>query len=206
MKFEDLIILIRHFHTEDELLDKVSADILTPPILGNALNELPYLTSQLRKFILRVPISNIFTSDSCQAVQTAELLAEKLNLKVVQSKLLRNILRPHWEGLTNSQIRIEFAEEFKVWSESPGDVKFINGESIADVRKRVVSFNKSFVEPKIVVTHTTTFHSFILENFDIDNNKAWDFKPEMYTFTVLYNGTLWGLNTRDLDYLTLHYR
>lgn len=191
---------------ESNSSDKVSADIITPPILDNALNELPYLTSQLRKFIQRVPISNIFTSDSYQAVQTAQLLAEKLNLKVVQSKLLRNILRPHWEGLTNSQIRNDFVEEFKVWTENPGDVEFKNGESITDVRKRVVSFNKSFAEPKIVITHTTTFHSFILENFDIDSNKAWDFKPEMYTFTVLYNGTLWGLNTRDLDYLTLDYK
>lgn len=206
MKFDGLTILIRHFPTQDEVEDKVSSTTDTPPIIDEAIKELPNLVEQLKMFLQRVPIANIFSSDSFQALQTANLFAEKLNLKVVQSELLRNIQRPLWEGLTNSEVRIKYKEQFDVWTERPGEVHFTNGERILDVRQRVIDFNKLFVEPKIVITHTTTFHSFLLENFDLDSNKAWDFKPEMYAFTVLYNGTLWGLNTRSLDYLTLHYR
>lgn len=206
MKFSDLVILLRHFPTQDEIEDKVSASTETPPILEITLNELPFLIEQISRFIERVPIKTIYSSDSIQAIQTANLLSEKLNLKVVQSKLLRNIQRPLWEGLTNSEVRIKFKEEFETWVERPGEVHFTNGESISDVRQRVIAFNKQFIEPKIVITHTTTFHSFLLNNFDLDSNRAWDFKPEMYSFTVLYNGTLWGLNTRSLEYLTLHYR
>lgn len=206
MKFSGLTILLRHFPTQDEIEDKVSSATDTPPILNTSLNELPFLVGQLSSFIKRVPIETIYSSDSIQAIQTAKLLSEKLNLKTTQSALLRNIKRPHWEGLTNSEVRIKFKEEFETWTERPGEVHFKNGERVLDVRQRVVSFNKQFLEPKIVITHTTTFHSFLLNNFDLDSNRAWDFKPEMYAFTVLYNGTLWGLNTRSLDYLTLHYR
>ena len=206
MKFEGLIILILHFPTQDEVEDKVSAEIDTPPILEVALKEILPLINQLDPFIERVPIKTIYSSDSYQALQTARLLSEKLNLKLVQSNLLRNIQRPHWEGLTNSEVREKHKVEFETWCERPGEVRFKDGESIEEVRKRIIAFNKLFIEPKIVVTHTTTFHSFLLENFDLNNNRAWDFKPEMYSFTVLYNGTLWGLNTRSLDYLTLHYK
>ncbi len=206
MKFDGLTILLRHFPTQDEVEDKVSAATDTPPILDTALSELPNLIAQLSAFIKRVPIEAVFSSDSHQAVQTAKLLAEKLNLKTKQSNLLRNIQRPFWEGLTNSEVRAKFQEEFDTWTERPGEVHFKDGERVTDVRQRVIDFNNQFAEPKIVITHTTTFHSFLLENFDLDSNRAWDFKPEMYAFTVLYNGTLWGLNTRSLDYLTLHYR
>lgn len=206
MKFNGLTILIRHFPTQDEVDDKVSAATDTPPILKEAFSELPVLVSQLSSFTERVPIETIFSSDSYQAVQTAQLLAKELNLKTKQSTLLRNIQRPHWEGLTNTEVRTKFKDEFEIWTERPGEVQFKNGESVFDVRHRVIEFTKQFIEPKIVVTHTTTFHSFLLENFNLDSNRAWDFKPEMYTFTILYNGTLWGLNTRSLEYLTLHYR
>lgn len=206
MRFEGLIILIRHFPTQDEVEDKVSSATDTPPILDEALNELPKLVEQLKQFLQRVPIETIYSSDSYQAVQTANLFAEKLNLKVEKSELLRNIQRPLWEGLTNSEVRTKYKEEFDVWTERPGDVHFTGGERISDVRQRVIDFNKLFIKPKIVITHTTTFHSFLLENFELVSNKAWDFKPEMYGFTILYNGTLWGLNTRNLDYLTLDYK
>jgi broad specificity phosphatase PhoE len=206
VKFSGLTILLRHFPTQDEIEDKVSAAIDTPPILDIALNELSFLVWQLSLFIERVPIETVYSSDSIQAIQTAKLISEKLNLKTTQSTLLRNIQRPFWEGLTNSEVRSKFKEEFETWSEKPGEVHFKNGERIYDVRQRIVSFNKQFTEPKVVITHTTTFHSFLLNNFDLDSNRAWDFKPEMYAFTVLYNGTLWALNTRSLEYLTLHYR
>jgi broad specificity phosphatase PhoE len=206
IKFPGLTILLRHFPTQDEVEDKVSAAIDTPSILDIALNELPFLIEQLSSFIERVRIETIYSSDSIQAIQTAKLLSDKLNLKITQSTLLRNIQRPLWEGLTNSEVRVKFKEEFETWTERPGEVHFKNGERVLDVRHRVIDFNKQFVEPKIVITHTTTFHSFLLNNFDLDSNRAWDFKPEMYAFTVLYNGTLWGLNTRSLEYLTLHYR
>lgn len=206
MKFDGLTILMRHFPTQDEVEDKVSAATDTPPILETALNELPNLIDQLKRFIKIVPIETVFSSDSYQAVQTAKLLSDKMNLKIEQSTLLRNIQRPLWEGMTNSEVRSKYNHEFETWTERPGEVRFKNGERIFDVRQRVINFNKQFPEPKIVITHTTTFHSFLLENFDLDSNRAWDFKPEMYTFTILYNGTLWGLNTRNLDYIKLHYR
>lgn len=206
MSFAGLTILLRHFPTQDEVEDKVSSATDTPPILDSAINELENLVEQLSLFIQKVPIETIYSSDSYQAIQTAKLFSEKLNLKTTQSILLRNIQRPLWEGLTNSEVRAKYKDEFETWTERPGEVHFKNGESVFDVRQRVKQFNQQFSEPKIVVTHTTTFHSFLLENFDLDSNRAWDFKPEMYTFTVLYNGTLWGLNTRNLDYLTLHYR
>ncbi len=206
MKIDNLIILLRHFPTQDELEDKVSSSTDTPPVLENAISEADFLCNQLIEFSKKVPIKTIYCSDSFQAKQTANIIAEKTGFNVVSTELLRNIKRPQWEGLTNSEVRLQFGDDFKIWSENPGDLTFKNGENIQAVRKRVTEFLNHFKEPKIIITHTTTFHSFILENFDLNNNWAWDFKPEMYCLTVLYNGTLWALNTRNLNYLTLDYK
>jgi broad specificity phosphatase PhoE len=206
MRINNLIILLRHFPTQDELEDKVSSNIDTPPLLVSAVKEVDYLCEQLIAFSNRVPLKNIYCSDSSQAKQTADLIATKTGLTVIPTKLLRNIQRPLWEGLTNSEVRIRFADDFKIWCNTPGDLTFHDGENIQAVRARVKEFLNNNSDPKLVITHTTTFHSFILENFDLNNNLAWDFKPEMFCFTVLYNGTLWALNTRNLNYLTLDYK
>ncbi len=200
------IILIRHFPTLDEIEDKVSATVSTLPILEESSREIDNLSKQLKLFIERIPIKNIYTSDSFQAFQTGTLLGEATGLHVIKTPLLRNIKRPLWEGLTNAEIRKKFPEEFDMWCKRPGDISFIDGENINMVRKRIIDFSLRNPEPKIIITHTTTFHSFLLENFNLNSNKAWDFKPEMFCFTVLYNKTLWGLNTRNLDYLTMEYK
>ena len=206
METNNLIILIRHFPTTDELEDKVSSNVDTPSVLKSSEKESFFLSEELCKLFKRVAIRNIFTSDSLQATETAKMLANNTGLKLQSTFLLRNINRPLWEGLTNEEVKTIYPKEFNVWCNRPGEVKFKNGESIADVRHRVRLFKKKYPGPKVVVTHTTTFQSFVLENFSLSSNFAWDFKPEMYCFTVINNGTLWALNSRSLDYITLNYK
>lgn len=206
MKFKGLTLLLRHFPTQDEIDDKVSHHCITPPILNSSKEELNLISEQLDRFAKRIGIKKIFTSDSSQALETAYLLSEQINLEIIKTDLLRNIFRPNWENLTNDEIRLKYTEEFNIWCEKPGEIKFENGESLHDVKKRVRQFCNQYEEPKIVITHTSTFHMFLLQNFNLNLNYAWDFKPEFYTFSVIYNGTLWALNTRTLEYLTLDYK
>ena len=203
---DELLILLRHFPTQDELDGRVSSWVITPSILEISKTEMLHIAEQLKTFALRFPIESIYCSDSYQAKQTALLLGSQLNLPVIENHLLRNINRPTWEGLTYDEIKNLDEDQLEIWSNRPGEIRFIDGETLADVRKRVVEFCVNNKYPKIVITHTTTFHAFLLENFDLNSNYAWDFKPEMYCFTVLYNGTLWALNIRDLSYLTLTYK
>jgi broad specificity phosphatase PhoE len=206
MKFEGLTVLLRHFPTQDEVEDKVSHEIDTPSILESSKTEVLPLSNQINNIVKRTGIKTIFTSDSRQAIETAELISASTNLKVIATDLLRNIKRPDWYNLTNSEVRAKFPREFEIWCEKPSELKFINGEDLHDVQARVNEFCNFYTEPKIVITHTSTFHTFLLRNFKLNLNYAWDFKPEMFTFTVIYDGTLWALNTRNLDYLTLDYK
>lgn len=206
MNFNGLTILIRHFPTQDEVEDRVSHHFNTPSILEASKKEADKMAEQLKTFSKRTGINKIFTSDSSQAVETANLLSEKTNLIVQKTELLRNIYKPHWENLTNEEVRSKYPAEYEIWCEKPGNIKFVDGESLNDVKKRVNKFCKLHQEPTVIITHTSTFHMFLLRNFKMNLNKSWDFKPEFYTFTVIYEGTLWALNTRDLDYLTLDYK
>jgi broad specificity phosphatase PhoE len=206
MKFEGLTLLLRHFPTQDEVEDKVSHHCKTPSILETSKIEADKMADQLLTFSTRIGIQKIFTSDSSQAVETAKLLSSKTNLQVQETELLRNIYRPHWENLTNEEVRIKYPAEFEIWCEKPSEIKFKDGECLNDVKKRVDNFCSLYSEPKIIITHTSTFHMFLLRNFELDLNRSWDFKPEFYTFSVIYEGTLWALNTRNLDYLTLDYK
>lgn len=206
MKFEGLNLILRHFPTQDEVEDKVSCEVNTPSVLESSKEEVFEITKQLKYFVERFGVKKIYTSDSVQALETAQLIANVLKLEVIATKLLRNIKRPQWENLTNSQVKEKFKTDFEIWCNKPANVKFEGGECLDDVKKRVELFCSLYHEPKIIITHTSTFHMFVLKNFNLDLNYAWDFKPEMYCFTVLFEGTLWALNTRSLDYLTLDYK
>ncbi|HPF39821.1 MAG TPA: histidine phosphatase family protein [Phycisphaerae bacterium] len=69
--------------------------------------------------------------------ETAEIIANELNLKVKSSDALREMDLGHWEGLTIEQFRERFAKVYKQWRNDPLAVEPPQGESVAAVLERM---------------------------------------------------------------------
>jgi glucosyl-3-phosphoglycerate phosphatase len=79
----------------------------------------------------------IVASDLSRAVNTAEALARQVGLHVTQDERLRETNAGSWQGLSDSEIRARFSEEFAAWRRGEA-VRRGGGELEDEVADRVV--------------------------------------------------------------------
>jgi broad specificity phosphatase PhoE len=61
------------------------------------------------------PIDAIYSSDAVRAVETAAIVAKRLNLDVREDPRLREVDFGEWEGLTRGEIDDRYSGAFKEW-------------------------------------------------------------------------------------------
>lgn len=126
-----VFLLVRHGKTEHVENEVLAGRIDTP------------LTDEGRQQALRLaevlgaqPIKAIYSSPMCRAVETAQPLANALNLFVEMDPMLTQVDFGEWQGIS-----LEELEERKDWQQfkaDPGSVVCPGGESMPAVRQRVM--------------------------------------------------------------------
>jgi alpha-ribazole phosphatase len=81
--------------------------------------------------------SAIYTSDLGRAMETAEIIAEKLHLLIEPDPRLREINQGEWEGQQVEAIRSRYAELWEERTEDPANVRPPGGETVSEVATRV---------------------------------------------------------------------
>ncbi|NOY56421.1 MAG: histidine phosphatase family protein [Actinobacteria bacterium] len=92
--------------------------------------------------LAHMPIDRIVSSDLCRAVDTVLPAATKLGLTIDQDPRFREIDNGDWRGLLASEIAERWPELWARYT-SGEDVPRPNGETWADVRRRVVDALRS---------------------------------------------------------------
>lgn len=119
----------------------------------------------------KYPIKAVYASDLQRAYQTALAIAQVHNLSVEQFGDLREINFGQWEGKTYNEIVKEQQELMEAWLKDPFNTKIPDGETMAQMQKRVAKCLLEIVrkhpeETIVVVTHAGpiwTMLSYILE-------------------------------------------
>ena len=86
------------------------------------------------------PIEAVYASPLLRAQQTAAPLAAALGLAVRTHEALLDIDYGRFQGLSHTQAAAAFPELYARWRTAPGQVRFPGGESLADVRDRLLAF------------------------------------------------------------------
>lgn len=84
-------------------------------------------------------IDAVYSSDLSRAADTAQEIARFHGLEVRRDPRLREINQGRWEGLTLEQILARDAELHALWEAEPETVRLPDGESIDEVRGRVLA-------------------------------------------------------------------
>ena len=100
----------------------------------------------------------IYTSDLQRAAQTAQAIAERLDIVPIPVKALREIHCGDWEGFTGVEMDSKFPEEREKWRVNRYTYRIPGGENVADVQSRVSEFYWGMVKQHkgqaiLVVTH-----------------------------------------------------
>lgn len=122
---------------------------------------------ELADAIVDYPIDYIYSSDLGRAVQTAQIIANKLNLNVNKTPALREMGFGIWEGLLIEEIKRDHLDTYNTWRNEPHLVNIRGGENLHIIKERTDKFieelNKKYDNKHIVlVSHSVTVRAMLL--------------------------------------------
>lgn len=129
-------------------------------------------------------VSAIYSSPLNRALSTAEILARPFSLEV---KLLPGIIDidyGEWQGLSPEEATAKYGDLYSTWLNSPHQVKFPAGESLAEVRERAASAVGDLIaqHPKetiVLVSHKVVCQILILSLLGLDNSHFWEITQDV---------------------------
>jgi len=155
--------LVRHGEIESNVR-KIYAGISEESLNANGQRQVRLLSSHLEG----KGISRIYTSPLTRAVETAEILSQKLKVPVIVEKELREILLGSLDGLSHTQVIAQYPEVWKTWNETPAELRLEGMEPLEAVQQRILSVLKKWClahsERTIVaaVTHLAVLRCLLL--------------------------------------------
>ena len=81
-------------------------------------------------------IATIYSSDLTRALETAAILAARLEVSVVESAALRELSHGAWEGRTQAEVEARWPAEYAAYAADPYLVGRGGGDSYADLERR----------------------------------------------------------------------
>jgi len=121
---------------------------------------------RLANFIRNIGLSALYTSDLKRAVQTAELLAEKLGFSPILDSRLRERAIGGWQGLTQKEIQNWYPADYQQFLADPENYRVIGGESRKDVRERMqAAFTEILQQDRgetiCIISHSTAINALL---------------------------------------------
>mgnify|MGYP000918925010 CR=1 FL=1 len=163
------IYLIRHGQSEWNILSKIQGQ------KDAKLTDLG--REQARKLgerLINENIDVIYSSDLSRALETAKIIASRIQKPIVECKELREIKFGPWEGLTLDEIKKQYEEEYLVWMRNPERFKLEGAETLEDLKERVMIYlDEIITENKdkniAIVSHNATLKVIILNLLGMGN-------------------------------------
>ncbi len=121
----------------------------------------------LAEALKEYPIDVIYCSDLGRAVETAEIIANELNLDLHPTESLREMGFGIWEGRPLKEIEKLYPETFKMWRNQPDKVLIEGGETLQMIKDRqdklIEDLNKKYQNKHILlVSHSVTVRVMLL--------------------------------------------
>lgn len=147
------LILVRHGETKWNNIGKFqgSKDI---KLNNKGIKQ----AESLAKRLSELKLDKIYSSDLKRAYKTANTVAKKHQLAVEEIAELQEVDFGGWEGLGFDEIKEKFDFTLEDWLRAPVDTKVPEGESLLDIKERVVPAFKEILarhedEKILIVAH-----------------------------------------------------
>ena len=91
-------------------------------------------------------VDSVYSSPLSRAYDTVKGVAEALDIQITVENDLRELHVGVWEGLPYTIIKRDYAEWYRAWATDTGVTTPPDGESMAEVQKRVIAKLKEIAE------------------------------------------------------------
>jgi len=128
--------------------------------------------------IARWEVTAIYASPLRRAMATAEIIAHPLGIPVAPLKGIIDMNFGVWEGLSIDEVKRNYPALFKLWRYSPEILEIPQGDSLEDVRKRVVATIDDLTARHesatvALVTHRVVCKVLLCHLLGLDNSHFW---------------------------------
>ncbi|MCK5654126.1 MAG: histidine phosphatase family protein [Dehalococcoidia bacterium] len=128
--------------------------------------------------VARWDVAAIYSSPLRRAMDTAQIIANRLSLPVVPLEGINDMNFGIWQGLSIGEVKESYPELFDLWRYSPQRLEIPQGESLEDVRKRVVATIDDLTarhegSTVAMVTHRVVCKVLLCHLLGLDNSHFW---------------------------------
>lgn len=127
------LVLVRHGQTDWNIQRRYQGKTDIPL---NAVGRRQ--AASLARELSGTKLAAVYSSELDRAYETAALIAQPQGVAVIRDRRLNEIDQGEWEGLRHEDIADRYGERLRLWEEDPTSTCPPGGESLADVRQRVL--------------------------------------------------------------------
>ncbi len=180
------LFIVRHAESEWNPIGRYQG-LLDPGLSERGLKQAELLGRALEK----EKIDFLYSSPLRRTYQTAQEIAKRHGLEVIEDKRIIEIDHGVWSGMLVEEVKGRFPEDFRMWLEEPHRVKFEGGESLEDVFKRVKDFleflrEKHWGQTVAIVSHTVPIRAMLCALLNIDLSKFWVFGCDNASYSLVH--------------------
>ena len=195
------LILIRHGESEANAKG-IFAGQIDPDLEQKGLDQAKLTAKYIAD---NYKVDKIYSSDLQRAYKTALCLADVTGIEVEKNQNLREIFAGDWEGLTFEQLAEKYPDDFGVWLNNIGKSRCTDGESVAELGKRVMEVLTKIAKDNegktvAVATHATPIRVMqsLVETGGLDEmeNIPWVANASVSVFE--YDGN-WKITSLSVD-------
>ena len=111
-------------------------------------------------------VDAVYASDLERAFYTGKTVADRLGLPITADPGMREIFAGDWETVKFDTLSTEYGEPYQLWLRDIGLAQCPNGESTADLQRRIVSTLTRIAQENdgktvVVATHATPIRVFM---------------------------------------------
>jgi probable phosphoglycerate mutase len=180
------LFIVRHAESEWNPIGRYQG-LLDPGLSERGLKQAELLGRALEK----EKIDFLYSSPLRRTYQTAQEIAKRHGLEIIEDKRIIEIDHGVWSGMLVEEVKERFPEDFRTWLEEPHRVKFEGGESLEDVFKRVKDFveflrEKHWGQTVAIVSHTVPIRAMLCALLNIDLSKFWVFGCDNASYSLVH--------------------
>ena len=142
----------------------------------------------LAEYLSGRKIDTVYSSPLKRALKTAEAIASYHQLEVEITPGLIDFSYGEWQGLSHQEVKDRYQELYAEWITNPHQAKMPDGESLEDVRKRVLAVvdevTAKYAGTVILVAHRVVNKVLICALLGLDNSHFWNIRQDTCGITT----------------------
>lgn len=150
----------------------------------------------------------VYSSPLSRSMETAENIAKFHNISVTPLDAIVDISYGEWEGLENQEVQKKYPELHDLWLREPHMVKFPKGESLDEVRSRIMTALDELIvkhrdENFALVAHRVPNKVICCALLGLDNSHFWRIQQDTASTNLFtYQNGQWIISfLNDTSYL-----